>query len=137
MQKLDEIKKYANIKYYCKRKQLYKYFNEIYPEKYKNGCNKCVYCINKGNIKYCVYVYKKGENIGTCCNNIIDNENKYCNLHIKYLDTININKEIIDDLKNDKLCGMLKSDGKNFCRNRVKNINEKCYIHKFKLIKIE
>lgn len=34
--------------------------------------------------------------------------------YIKYLDTININKEIIDDLKNDKLCGMLKSDGKTF-----------------------
>lgn len=34
MQKLEEMKKYANIKYYCKRKQLYIYFKEKYPEEY-------------------------------------------------------------------------------------------------------
>jgi ATP-dependent DNA helicase RecQ len=110
--KLNEIKKYANIKYYCKRKQLYKYFNETYPEKYKNGCNKCVYCISKNNTKG--------------CDNIIYKKNEY----------LDINENIID-LKKNKLCGMLNSDGKNNCKNKVKKDNEKCYIHKLKSIKIE
>lgn len=127
--KLQDIIKFANINKFCKKIYLYKYFNEQYPEDYKNskyGCNKCNYCINKNNIKnYCKYIYKKGKNKGYSCKKFIEEDNIYCKIHIPKEE----NKvDIIDKFNNMKL-----QELRFFCKNN--NIHNYSKLRKDELIK--
>lgn len=127
--KLQDIIKFANINKFCKKIYLYKYFNEKYPENYKNskyGCNKCNYCINKNNIKkYCEYVYKKGRNKGCQCKNVTKEDDIYCKIHISREEEKN---DIIDKINNMKL-----QELKIFCKNN--DIHNYSKLRKDELIK--
>jgi superfamily II DNA helicase RecQ len=117
--KLQDIIKFANINKFCKKIYLYKYFNEQYPEDYKNskyGCNKC---------NYCKYIYKKGKNKGYSCKKFIEEDNIYCKIHIPKEE----NKvDIIDKFNNMKL-----QELRFFCKNN--NIHNYSKLRKDELIK--